>query len=72
MNANRLFNMILHHVMRRLLGRGIDAGIERVTRGRGSGQVLPEGRGKAGGPGDRKAARQRRQAMRVARRIGRF
>ena len=72
MDANRLFTMLLHQVVRRLLGRGIDAGIDRMTRGRGDGGTAHPGDRPPARTGGGKAARQTRQAMRLARRMGRF
>ncbi|MEO0402537.1 MAG: hypothetical protein AAF214_09185 [Pseudomonadota bacterium] len=34
MNANQIINMILKIVMRKAIGKGIDAGVNRATRGR--------------------------------------
>ena len=71
MNANRIFNMVLHQVMRRLIGRGVNAGIDRMTRGgaRAEGEQDRSARPRSG---KRQRAGSTKQAMRVARRMGRF
>ncbi|RBI84073.1 hypothetical protein DRV85_13785 [Rhodosalinus halophilus] len=76
MNANRIFDMMLRQVMRRLIGRGVNAGIDRMTRGGGQNDGEADGAGgkgrRASPGGARKHARTTKQAMRLARRIGRF
>ncbi|WP_273524259.1 hypothetical protein [Rhodosalinus sediminis] len=67
MNANRIVQMVLRQVMRRLIGRGINAGIDRATRGK-RGDDAAQGPP----PGGRDRARKTKKALRLARRFGRF
>ena len=76
MNANGLINMVIRIVMRQVIGRGINAGIDMATRRRseggapGQGEAAPQDRRQAAE--GRETARRAKQAMRVTRRIGRF
>ena len=73
MNMNQIINMAMRIIMRRILGRGIDAGIKMATRRGGSerDQVLaPEERERA--RMDKTTARKARQAAKLTRRMGRF
>jgi len=73
MNADRLISMVIRQVMRRVIGRGITAGIKAVSGGKssqpGKKRNDPQGRPVPGAAQDTKRAR---QAMRAARRLGRF
>ena len=62
---DRILNMLIRRVMGRLINRGVDAGINRMTAGRAD--ATPEQQAQAG-----QSAKRTKQAMRVARRIGRF
>lgn len=64
MNANRLINMVLRVVLRRLLRGGINTGLG--TTG------APAEHGAPPGPEGRKAAQHARRMLRMTRRIGRF
>lgn len=61
MNASQMINMVIRLVMRRVVGRGINAGIERATRGN-----------KDHGPDGQKTVRNARKTMKLGRRMGRF
>lgn len=61
MNANQVINMVIRLVMRHVIGRGINVGIDRATRGRVE-----------TGPDGKKTARNVRQALKLGRRIGRL
>ncbi|MBF9061288.1 hypothetical protein HKCCSP123_19075 [Rhodobacterales bacterium HKCCSP123] len=62
---DRILNMMIRRIIGRMVNRGVDAGIERMTRGRG--EATPEQQTQT-----RQSVGRTRQAMRVARRIGRF
>lgn len=64
---DRIFNIILRQVIGRVVNKGVDAGIDRATRGRNGEVPNREQRGQARG-----AVRQARGAMRMFRRIGRM
>jgi hypothetical protein len=74
MNMNQIINMFVRVVMRKIMSRNIDAGINMATRRRRGGGVeedmTPEEQKRA--RMDRKSARQARQAARTARRMGRM
>ena len=53
MNANQVINKVMR--------RGVNAGIDKVTRGRGD-----------NGPDGQKTARNARKTMKLGRRMGRF
>jgi hypothetical protein len=57
--------MIIRRVLNRVVGRGVDAGIDRMTRGRAD--ATPQQQAQAN-----QTAKRAKQAMRVTRRIGRF
>jgi hypothetical protein len=63
---DRIINMLISRVLGRLINRGVDAGIARVTRGSGR-ELTPEQEAQA-----RQTSRTAKQAIRVARRVGRF
>jgi hypothetical protein len=62
---DRILNMVIRRVMGPLINRGMNAGIDRVTRGRED--ATPEQQAQA-----RTTAKRTKEAMRLARRIGRF
>jgi hypothetical protein len=67
---DRIVNMIVGRVVRQLVNRGVDAGVEQVMRRTGGGgQTEPsaEQRQRIG-----QTQRHAREAMKLARRIGRF
>ncbi|PWK61132.1 hypothetical protein [Roseicyclus mahoneyensis] len=63
---DRILNMIFRRVIGRLMNRGIDAGISRMSRGN-AGEATPAQQAQT-----RQTAQRTKQAMRMARRIGRF
>ncbi|MBN2905447.1 MAG: hypothetical protein JXJ18_01930 [Rhodobacteraceae bacterium] len=72
MNANGLINMAVRIVMRKLMNKGVDAGIDLASR-RGQGAQHPDA------PPDpklqartRETRKRAQQAMKIARRMGRF
>ena len=62
---DRLINMMIRRVIGRLINRGIDEGATRLTRG--GPEATPEQQAQA-----RRNAGQAKQALRLARRVGRF
>ncbi len=73
MNMNQIITMVIRIIMRKVLGRGIDAGINMATRRGGSEpdhNLAPEDRASARMA--RKTARKARQAASLTRRMGRF
>ncbi len=73
MNMNQIITMVIRIIMRRILGRGIDAGIKMATRRGGSEQnhdLTPEERATARMA--QKSVRKARQAASLTRRVGRF
>ncbi|MDF0601367.1 hypothetical protein P1J78_11545 [Psychromarinibacter sp. C21-152] len=71
MNANQIVNMVMRLFFRKVLSRGIDAGMDRMSRSRKGAPEDPDAareQSKAG----RDTARRAKKAMRVGRRIGRF
>jgi hypothetical protein len=67
MEMDRIINQIVRQVTNRLLNRGIDAGVDRLSRGTGGGQASPEQQAQS-----RNTAKHAKQALRLARRLGRF
>ena len=69
MNAGNIVNMVIRLVMRQLIGRGINAGInkigDRMDRGKSADET-----GKA--PDSGKTRQRMSQSVRIARRLGRF
>jgi len=63
---DRMLSMLIRRVIGQLMNRGIDAGITRATRGTGT-QATPEQQARS-----RKTSQRAKQAMRLARRFGRF
>lgn len=66
MNANQLMNMIFRLFVRKAVSRGMDAGLDRMTRGREA-NANPQQQQKT-----KQQVRQARQAARMARRAGRM
>jgi len=68
MNVNQVINMIVRIVMRRVMRKGVNAGMDavgkRMSRGK-SGDAQP-------GPDAGDTMKRGKQAMRVARRVGRM
>jgi hypothetical protein len=62
---DRILNMLIRRVIGRMISRGADAGIARATRGRAD--ATPEQQAQA-----RQSAQRSKQALKLARRIGRF
>jgi hypothetical protein len=63
---DRILTMIFRRVFGQLMNRGIDAGVNRMSRGSAS-EVTPAQQAQS-----RQTAQRTKQAMRLARRIGRF
>lgn len=64
---NQIINMIMRQVMRRLINLGINKGVDMMARRQaGSGELTPEQQ-KSVAENKKRA----RQAMRIARRVGR-
>ncbi|MGR3703105.1 MAG: hypothetical protein ACU0A4_13550 [Paracoccaceae bacterium] len=68
MNANQLINMILKIFLRKAVNGGINAGMRKMSGGKGAGS--------SGAPMDatqgKQAVRKARQAARAARRMGKM
>lgn len=68
---DRIANMIIRRMMFRVVGKGIDKGAEYLSARRSpdgqASDITPEQRAQAA-----RTSRNARQAMRLARRIGRF
>jgi hypothetical protein len=67
---DRIVNMIVGRIVRQLVNRGVDAGVERVVRGTGGASAeepSAEERARIG-----QTKRHAREAMKLARRVGRF
>lgn len=62
---DRMISMMIRRVIGRLMNRGIDAGVARMTRG--GADATPEQQAQA-----RQTAQRTKQAVRLARRVGRF
>lgn len=73
MNANQLIDMVIRMVTRRLIGRGINAGIDlaanKMTKGKRSAD--PE-QARVQDDAAKETANRTKQMMRAGRRIGRF
>ena len=63
---DRILNMIIRRFVGQLVNRGIRTGVERVARA-SAGDDTPEQQARA-----RRTADQAQQAIRLARRVGRF
>jgi hypothetical protein len=72
MNAGNIVNMIVRMVMRRVIGKGIKAGIGAVAKRRGQGARGEDGQKDSQAPQTGKTQRRLKQSMRAVRRIGRF
>jgi len=68
MNANMIINMVMRLFMRKVLSRGMDAGIDMVTRKRG--KVDPNS--EDGRLQSDAGAKRAKDAMKVTRRVARF
>lgn len=69
MNIERLFGMVVRQVMRRLVTKGVNAGIDLATKRRGAPGASDDREQKAAG---RESVRRAQQAIRLGRKIGRF
>ena len=68
MNANRMVSMLINMVIRKLMRKGVDAGVKAVANRKGAnGQP---GQGKA--PDTAKMQKNARQSMRAMRKLTRF
>ncbi|SPJ22775.1 hypothetical protein [Palleronia abyssalis] len=71
MNASRLISMVGRMVMRRLISRGVNAGIDKAFGSKSSGKpATPEERLQQ--QAAKKNAQRSKKAIRVARRFGKF
>lgn len=71
MGADRLINMVVRMFLRKVIGRGMDAGLDRMARSNKNKPSSPEG-DRAQKEQGRDMAKRGRSAMRVVRRISRF
>jgi hypothetical protein len=79
---NQIINMVIRQVMRKLLNKGIDAGFNKASNMRRGGKQQPVGEiddygnpvQKGSGPTgqNNQSAKQTKQAMKMARRAGKF
>ncbi|RVT85147.1 hypothetical protein DXV76_05070 [Rhodobacteraceae bacterium CCMM004] len=71
MNVNRIVTMVTRMIMRRLISKGVNAGLDRAFGAKKpNAQMTPEERRQAAAAGQN--ARRARQAAKMARRAGRF
>lgn len=75
MNANQIISRLSRMVMRRLLNKGVTAGIDRVVGGKSQraddqAEMTPQARRQS--KEARQFARRAKQAARMVRRIGKF
>jgi len=71
MNIQRLMNMFINLVMRKVMNRGIDAGINYATRGRkDDDEAIPADPERA--ESAKAMAKKARQGAKLARRLGRM
>ncbi|WP_426372235.1 hypothetical protein [Aliiroseovarius sp. PTFE2010] len=66
-----MINMIVRMALRPLINRGINAGIDRMSKGKTDGTASPEAK-QAQQAQAKEAAKRARQAARVTKRMGRF
>ncbi len=70
MNIERIINMVIHQITRRLVNGGINAGINAVS---GKGQkAAHDGQGRQQPAPGQNGAKQAKQAMRVMRKMNKF
>jgi hypothetical protein len=62
---DRILNMVIRQVIRQIVGKGMNAGIGRLTRGRDEGTPAQQAK-------TRQTSDQAKGAMRLLRRFGRF
>ena len=72
MNANQLINMITRMFVRKAMNYGMKAGIDAISRQDSTGRAQPQKDRKSAPASPKIDRRQARQAMRMARKIGRF
>lgn len=71
MNVNQIMNLVFRMFFRKVVSRGMDAGINRLAgKGKSSQDMSPEEHQLAAN--GKKTARGARQAMKLTRRIGRM
>ncbi|KPP84607.1 MAG: hypothetical protein HLUCCO07_05775 [Rhodobacteraceae bacterium HLUCCO07] len=71
MNANQIINLVMRMFIRKAVGRGMNAGINRLAgKGKSREEMSPEERRKA--RQGKQSARRARQAMKMGRRIGKM
>lgn len=71
MNIERLISMFMRLFVRKIMNRGIDAGIDYASRGRGEKtEATPEDRDRA--KSAKQLAQKARQGAKIMRRIGRM
>jgi hypothetical protein len=71
MNLDRIISLILRQLLRRLIGKGVNAGIGMAARRGGQGAKMTEEKRRSAGDTGR-TTRRARQAARLLRRFGRF
>lgn len=75
MNSNQIINMITRMFFRKIISRGMNAGIDYATRrGKPADQMTEQDRAQAGSQaqGAKDAANMARRTTRLARRVGRM
>lgn len=71
MNLNQIANMVTRMIFRRLVGRGVNYGIDAAMgKGKSKDEMTPEERRRA--KATKQTIRRSKKAMRASRRIGRF
>ncbi|MEP2530631.1 hypothetical protein [Shimia sp.] len=69
MNVNQLINMITRMFIRKAMNHGVKAGVNALSSSDNAGRSKPRQKQGGGAPQNTKRAK---QAMRVARRVGKF
>ena len=72
MNGGNIVNMIVRVVMRRVIGKGINAGVDAVGKRMNRGKEGDAAQTGQSAPATRKTGKRMKQSMRMARRFGRF
>ncbi len=72
MNANRIINMIVRHIMRRVVTRGIGAGLDMAGRSRDADRAAGSRGGNDAKDGATSQKLDTRQAQRITRQMRRF
>jgi len=72
MNAGNIVNMVVRIIMRRVIGKGINAGVDAVGKRMSRGKTDEGKEDDRPSPGAKTTGKRMKQSMRMARRMGRF